>query len=271
MSYLRLGMFALLLSFATDSLARTCCDFDLKENQHHWYAALGIGDSIDYRAGAGGYLMTLPPIPQPLPLILSPQYNSSPIYFQGEVGYTWKNPFAFDPDSRFFPFMGLGIQYRYTDQVSLDTPTNFFGIATRTVPYRLEESSALLNWKIDFYQWFNRLMPYLNLGLGTSWARTSQTLPIPANPNNPTGTLVTTDSQTTTNWSYNIGAGFDFIVVTNFWLSLGYSYDNFGQLQLGSLNANPEILSGSNPLFRPADIGNLHAHNIIFTARYLFG
>jgi opacity protein-like surface antigen len=111
-------------------------------------------------------------------------------------------------------------------------------------------------------------MPYLNLGLGTSWNHISQTEPQIAVQGNPV--ILNTDSKTTTDWNYNIGVGLDFIVVTNFWLSLGYSYDTFGHLEIGKNFFAPDIL-GVNPIFNTTDIGNLHAHNIIFTARYLFG
>lgn len=265
MSYLRLGMFAILLSFATDSLAWACCNLtEVKEEcQPHWYASIGIGDSVDYRAGTGQYS---PILLVPIPTSFSPNYNSSPIYFQGELGYIWNHPFTSDLNNRFFPFMSLGVQYRYTTPVTIDTSVilAFTTPVDLDIPYRIEQNSALLTWKIDFYQWFNRLMPYLNLGLGASWNHTSQKEAI----TDVTG-LINTSSKTNTDWNYNIGVGLDFIVATNFWLSLGYSYDHFGQLQLGQLNFTPD--GGLNSGFQSVDIGNLHAHNIIFTARYLFG
>lgn len=110
-------------------------------------------------------------------------------------------------------------------------------------------------------------MPYINLGLGTSWNRTSQVTPIIVE----NDAEINTYSNTNTNLNFNIGIGLDFIVTTNCWISLGYSNDYFGRLQLGNLFTLPDFITNANQYFRPADIGNLHAHNILFTARYLIG
>jgi opacity protein-like surface antigen len=271
MSFLRLWIFAILLLSVNISVKAN--DSILLRSQPHWYASLGIGESVDYRAGTGGYLLNFPFNPAPSLLAFTPSYNSSPIYFLGEVGYIWTHPFTSNPNSFFLPFMSLGIQYRHTKPVTLTTVALPENQAAVIIPYRVEQNSALLTWKIDFHQWFNRVMPYLNLGLGASWNHTSQAEPVNSNPGLPDQPLVNTNSKTNTAWNYSLGAGLDFIVATNFWLSLGYSYDNFGQLQLGNifLTPDPAPPPGINGFFQPISIGNFHAHNIIFTARYLFG
>lgn len=78
--------------------------------------------------------------------------------------------------------MSLGVQYRYTKPVTLTIVALPENQPAVIIPYRVEQNSALLTWKIDFYQWFNRVMPYLNLGLGASWNHTSQAEFINPNP-----------------------------------------------------------------------------------------
>lgn len=255
------------VAWANDSI-------NLNDNQPHWYASLGVGESFDYRAGEGSYIYFPPSNPQ-LSLGFSPHYNASPLYFQGELGYVWTQPFTrFTSNNLFLPFMSLGVQYRYTKPITVTTAFTATDIATSSpgpvlpLPYRIEQESVLLNWKIDIYRWLDRVMPYLALGLGTSWNRTSQVIPI--NPDPEESGTINTYSNTNTDLSYSIGIGLDFIVTTNFWLSLGYSYDNFGRLQLGNVFLTPDPLDNGNQYFSSVNIGNLHAHNILFTARYLF-
>lgn len=102
-------------------------------NEHHppWYASLGIGESVDYRAGEGSYEYLVPKTSIAQFLTFSPNYNVSPIYFQGELGYVWTQPFSrFNSNKLFFPFMSLGIQYRHTKPITSPTELNAINIAT---------------------------------------------------------------------------------------------------------------------------------------------
>lgn len=77
MSDLRLGIFAILLLFVNCLTWANNDLIDVKENQPHWYAALGVGDSLDYRARTGRYLFDSP-TRRSITTIL-PSYNATPI------------------------------------------------------------------------------------------------------------------------------------------------------------------------------------------------
>lgn len=243
---------------------------DIKENQPHWYVDLGIGQSIDYRAGVGLYSSSGTVVIG----ASRPDYGTSPVYFQGEVGYLWNDPFTLGYNNPYFPFMSLGIQYRHTKSVTLETPFTVENVQfPQAFPYTIEQNSVLLAWKIDLYQWLGRIMPYLNFGLGASWNHTSQKAPTALAPDFITGSVSqNSDPKQNTDWNVNVGAGLEFIVATNFWLSLGYSYDSFGRLELGAVFfPGGDSSNLSSAVGQSKNIGNFHAHNIIFTARYLFG
>lgn len=52
MSFLRLWIFAILLLSVNISV-KANDSVVLRNNQPHWYASLGVGESVDYRAGTG--------------------------------------------------------------------------------------------------------------------------------------------------------------------------------------------------------------------------
>lgn len=116
----------------------------------HWYASLGVGESIDHRAKEGSYVYFSLLAPQEQILVFSPNYHSSLIYFQGKLGYTWVHPFIHSiSNNLLFPFMSLGVAYRHTKPTTSTTELNAIGIQTTSeaptllLPYRIEQDSVL--------------------------------------------------------------------------------------------------------------------------------
>ncbi len=157
---------------------------------------------------------------------------STPFFFVG-IGYRWaqvSNPW--------FPSVNMGLQHRYT------SPINVFGVSLTpsvnptptSYNYRLQQESWLLMSKADIYKW-KRLMPYIALGLGASFNRISQLFINSAMFGNQLGG----STNLTSDFSYNVGAGIDYQVKDDFWLTLGYFYDNFGKNKVGTVYTNNTV------------------------------
>ena len=89
--------------------------------------------------------------------------------------------------------------------------------------------------KADIYEW-KRFMPYIALGLGASFNRISQFFINSAMFGISLEVLLTTSD-----FSYNVGAGIDYQVKDDFWLTLGYFYDNFGKNKVGAVYTNNTV------------------------------
>lgn len=145
--------------------------------------------------------------------------------------------------------------------------------------YDFSQSSLLGVLKLDLYRW-QRVMPYINLGLGTAWRQAKQKEPLYVNSREDMeniGVLPTGNLKTRT-FAYSVGAGFDFPITENFWLSLGYQYNDFGDINLKptlvGLNeqAQEDIEEqGINNLLKPFHLNNLSTQTIQLTGRYVFG
>ncbi|WP_232019637.1 outer membrane protein [Candidatus Rickettsiella viridis] len=135
----------------------------------------------------------------------------------------------------------------------------------------LSQNSLLANLKMDIYRW-GRIMPYVNLGLGASWNESKQQAPF-IDPDNPLISVSTASSLQMTSFSYQVGAGLDFLVIKNFWLSLGYNYNNFGRVVVDKLLLLPGIGSDDflNSLAQPFSFRNLTSQSVQLTGRFIFG
>lgn len=142
---------------------------------------------------------------------------STPFFFVG-IGYQWTQ------DSQWFPYLNVGLQHRYTAPINVAGISNTAPVNTTDYTYRMQQESWLIMTKADIYKW-KRFMPYLTAGMGASFNRISQLfVNAPDFANQLTGS--TTHSS---DFSYNFGGGIDFIVKDDFWLSLGYFFDDFGK------------------------------------------
>lgn len=113
----------------------------------------------------------------------------------------------------------MGLQHRYT------SPVNAFGVTSKnnlpSYNYRLQQESWLIMSKVDIYKW-QKLMPYIAVGLGASFNRISQFF---VNANN-INSQISGSKTLTGDFSYSLGTGIDYAVKEDLWLSLGYFYDD---------------------------------------------
>jgi opacity protein-like surface antigen len=224
----------------------------------HWYFDLGVGKSYDY-ASSNSFLVS-PSVGGALDGIFKTASSYSTPFFLAGIGYLWSQ------DYQWLPKVSVGLQHRYT------SPVNVFGLPTVTpsvgavtsYTYKVQQENWLVMTKADIYQW-KKLMPYVAAGLGVSFNRITQ-LFVDAGIN--THKLIA-DPNTSSDFSYSIGAGIDYAVKNDLWLTLGYSYDSFGKNQAGPsvFTPNPGTTTLNDAVLENA---NLHANSVFLSARYLF-
>jgi opacity protein-like surface antigen len=237
-----------ILHAASTSYSKSHC-----HHPHRLYFDLGVGKTYDYASsnsfliGSNGNV---------LGNLKTGNSYSTPFFFVG-IGYRWAQD-----NNPWFPSVNMGLQHRYT------SPINVFGVsqtpsvdpAPTSYNYRLQQESWLLMTKADIYKW-QRFMPYVALGLGASFNRISQLF---VNSSSFANQLAGS-TNLTGDFSYNVGAGIDYQVQDDFWLTLGYFYDNFGKNKVGTVY--------TNNTFTPVgtlENANLHASSVFLSARYLF-
>lgn len=219
---------------------------------------------------------------------LSPQKMAVENNLLLESGVLWPQPFP--KTKSYFPYANLGLRYQYSN-LNNDQTLLRFKLARYTnndLAYQLfsdsyydfAQHSLLASVKLDLYRW-QRIMPYLSAGLGTTWHRVRQKTPLYLNLlSDKVVNLVEiqTDIEKKNNFSYSFGAGFDFPISDHFWLSLGYQYNH-----LGNITFKPKLVALDQKLqeeikkinidkfFKPFNLKNLHTQTIQLTGRYLFG
>jgi len=243
-----------LLYFASNLLYAApvpCCCKPRYHHPHRLYFDLGVGKTYDF-ASSNSFLENNGLILGNLNTLTS---YSTPFFFIG-LGYQWTQ------DSQWFPYLNVGLQHRYTAPVNVAGISNTASIGITNYTYRMQQESWLIMTKTDIYKW-KRFMPYLTAGMGASFNRISQLfINAPDLANQLAGSTTHTGD-----FSYSFGAGIDFIVKDDFWLSLGYFFDDFGKNKIDKVFANE-----AGPGFSLGELKNasLHANSFYLKARYLF-
>lgn len=226
-----------------------CCHYYHHHHFPHLYLDLGVGKTYDY-ARSNSVLFNAQPYTDLGNFKTNTSY-SSPFFFIG-LGYQWSQ------DYKWFPHLNVGLQHRYTAPVIVSGEADVFA-RTFSYNYRLQQESWLVMTKADIYKW-KRFMPFVTAGIGASFNRISQFF---LNTPDFNGQL-SAPKTLTSDFSYSVGAGIDFIVKDDFWLSLGYFFDDFGNNKIDNITGSRL----SDPLgLRNA---NLNANSFYLKARYLF-
>lgn len=236
-----------------------------------FYFDVGLGHAFDSQLNSNSYIENSD-LQDPDPEVLSmlPKTRPLPNNFTLEAGFLWSQ--FYQANSNYLPYISLGLHYQYANLENKKTLMEFdISDAQHTLAessnYEFLQNSLLANLKVDVYHW-GRIMPYVNLGLGASWNQAKQQEPyvfdvLPGEP-----IVLTSPNSRSTSFSYGVGAGLDFLVSENFWLSLGYNYNNFGQVEIAPFESSHEdILSFSKPF----NLRNLTTQTIQLTGRYVFG
>lgn len=178
-------------------------------------------------------------------------------------GYQWAQ------NTIWLPFYSLGLSYTYAfpakvngqvEQYSLPEFTNY------NYQYKIQTRTFLAQFKADLYQW-HHFMPFLLAGAGVSLNNAGYYTEQPLSGVTPR-VSPGFSRQTNTYFSYAFGAGLDYILQKNLWMSLMYQYNNLGQAQTGP-GANTTTLTDTN-----YDTDNLKTHvrsnAVILSVTYLF-
>lgn len=217
---------------------------------HHFYFDLGVGKAYDY-ARSNSFLENNGEV---LGNLRTGASYSTPFFFVG-LGYRWAR------DYPWLPSINVGLQHRYTSPVNVSGSGEVpLGTNPDNYNYRMQQESWLIMTKADIYQW-QRFMPYIAVGLGASFNRISQFFL-----NGATSAAQLGGSTTLTgDFSYSLGAGIDCQVTDDFWLSIGYFYDDFGKNNIDRIFDNT-----TSTFVGTLKNANLHANSFFLSARYLF-
>jgi opacity protein-like surface antigen len=252
----------------------------------HWYVDVGFGQAFDSHLPSTGYTLAGANSnmkPFVITFLLLPRKHLLSENIILETGFLWRD--AYQADSPYFPFVSVGMHYHYSNAYQKKIPMNLnLKVQFRsesediniTINHIFLQNSLLANLKMDIYRW-GRIMPYINLGLGASWNESKQQAPLFNLDDIPKLKLLLTSPSSSlqmTSFSYQVGAGLDFLVTENFWLSLGYNYNNFGRvvvdkfLVIGSGSSEEKLI---NSLVQPFSFRDLTSQSIQLTGRFIFG
>lgn len=174
------------------------------------------------------------------------------------LGRRWQH------DSFWFPSYSFGVLWQYLFRINLgDTFTLNSPPVIGSYKYNWELTSNLLlaSAKLNLFQ-YGKFSPYVNAGIGSSFNRTSNYKETPLQ-----GAVPRTNPAygkfSTSEFAYNVGVGIDLQLTQQFIMSLGYNYQDLGQISSG-----PGKSAWSNQSLNP---GSFHSNEILFSVSYLFG
>ncbi|WED42725.1 outer membrane protein [Legionella cardiaca] len=171
-----------------------------------------------------------------------------------QTGFTWFN------ESKFLPFYSLGASYTYAFPMKVNGTIFQYSLPefeNYQYHYEIHRQTLLGIIKAELYRYHN-LMPFLLVGLGVSANHIDKYQETPLSGITPRFSPEFQD-ETTTHFSYALGAGLDYIALNNLWLSLGYNFGYYGPAQTDS-----GISSYSNERLRT----QLTDNGIVFTITY---
>lgn len=181
--------------------------------------------------------------------------NSSGV-FSVSGGYTWVGGEAW------FPFYSLLLNYTYASPVDVEGHVLQFGMPlfdNYLYEYSLKSQMLLAVGKVDLYRYHN-LMPYVAVGIGCaeiSFDSYNETPLFGITPR----LSPDLDNKSGTNFSFQLAAGLDYIVLENLWLSVEYAYSHLGNAKSG------ESFAYSNDRLD----AQLYSNSVTANLSYFFG
>jgi len=146
------------------------------------------------------------------------------------AGYRWTQH-----DQTWFPAIELALRYQYLfPQEIAGTVMQYSLPLFENYSYNWKTNANVLSiyTKLDLMQ-YHRLMPYVDVGLGVSFVHTKNYQESAFLGVAPRTSPAFAD-QTSTQFSYNVGAGVDFFLFPPLILSLGYDYQSVGNIGSGT-------------------------------------
>lgn len=189
---------------------------------------------------------------------------SNQAYGAFEMGY------VFTRAKKWLPRLSLGANVRYVPSTNITGKVDQYSLPifeNYTYSYDVNLLSLLLVLKADLYRWHD-LLPYILLGGGlTNYSASNYTEQAAAGVTPRVNPAFNGGSGN--NLTYEVGLGFEYIVLKNLSFSLDYDYLNFGTIDSG-VGANYSTLTGTNydnQLLKH----NLSASTVFFAVNYYIG
>jgi opacity protein-like surface antigen len=184
--------------------------------------------------------------------------NKSEAVLALSVGRRWQR------DSFWFPSYSFGVfwQHFFRTQlgktITLDSAPNY---TEYTYKWDLTANVLLASAKLNLFQ-YRKLSPYVNGGIGSSFNRTAnykESALADVTPRVSPGFA----NFSTSEFAYNVGVGVDLQLTSKLMVSVGYNYQDLGQISSG-----PGKEIWSNQSLNP---GSYHSNEVLVSVTYLFG
>ncbi|MCW8400241.1 SPOR domain-containing protein [Legionella sp. PATHC038] len=195
---------------------------------HHWYVGMDVGfmqtimghDEMTVANGSN--------FPPPEDRDQYSLDRHQPVMLDVQAGHRWNR------SEQWIPSYALALRYEHV------FTKNIHGMVTQysdpeftnySYSWGIEADVISVYSKLDLVR-IGRFMPYVDLGLGVSFNR-SHNYNESALPDVTPRYSPDYASKRTNHFTYNLGAGLDYLLTQNLLLSAGYSYQSFGNVSSG--------------------------------------
>lgn len=225
---------------------------------NNWYVGMNAGFM---QTSMSKKMMTVPngssyPPPENVDQYTLKQHH--PVMIDVQAGHRWKR------NQQWLPAYALALRYQHVFTKNIQGTVTEYSLpefVNYNYHWGVGADALSLYSKIDLIQ-YARLMPYVDAGLGFSSTNSrhySETALSNVTPRFSPDYASKRNSQ----FTYNLGAGLDFIVTPHILLSAGYEYQSFGKLASG-------VGQGPNWHAAKLNLGKLNTNMGLVGFTYLF-
>lgn len=230
-----------------------------------WFAGVGLGfEKLFFENRTNTLLETLPP-PQPDIFTLS-NVTAANGLVSVDVGHQWRlTPYArfnvFMEYDHFSSFSPTGTRAAFGYQ-----PSSFF-YSPSQYGYTLEHQALLFGAKVDFAQW-HQLMPYFEGGMGVSRNALSDFNNTITASSGLSGPITPFPNHVNYALAFMLGTGVDVLLQNHWFLTFGYRFGDWGNVQSGNVTTIPSPPGGS---LSPIRLSNaLYSNQALMRLSYSF-
>ncbi len=248
-------LFGIFISSAYANVFLPAPQSESQYNKLHLIVGLGIGALFSSGADEPHTFPILNPITDEL-YVYSPTTSQTAYFYHGFFGAEWD----------WFSHWGVQAGFDYNQTSSFSAQGSFTqgadpqSTSMYTYHYDVDTKQLLLDGKL-FYTLKKYFRPYILLGLGCSFNRANTyTTNVPP-------FLAFTRmyaNNTTTSFSYAVGAGFDKDMTTHLRIDIGYRFTDFGASSLGNANIDGTSVTGT------LSQSHLYANEVLTQLIYIF-
>lgn len=226
-------------------------------SQGNWFITLGAGvqypqwhNPMKINNGSG--------FPAPNNKDLYSTKNQNEAIIALSVGRSWHR------DAFWFSSYSFGVFWQHFFRTHLGHSITQYSLPEFTnyeYKWDLTANVLLAAAKLNLFQ-YKKISPYINGGIGSSFNRTSgykETALAGVTPRVSPGFA----NFSTSEFAYNAGIGVDLQLTSQFFVSVGYNYQNLGQISSG-----PGKGTWSTQSLNP---GSYHSNEVLVSVSYLFG